>query len=327
MRKALIALMALALAGCGREEEAQPEPQPRFYVLGNLSGQVLTYLPDEDTVLDRVDVGQAPNSAVYDGEYLYVVNSLSSTISVLEPGLPPAPVKDVVLQEGDNPWDADTLGGALFVSASASGLLYEINNLEPFDVLRVGKWPEGVASFGGKIWVACSGFDNSEYDYDTAALYVYDPSSKTLDSLVFGEGVNLQDVIGYGDYVYALGTGDYAARWGVLYKVDPEALRVVDSLSFPNHSPGILELKGDTLVITGWDGTVFFVEPASFSILDSLQLDEGIMGAIPYPGGIAFTRFSSASENWLLFVEGGELVDSAALGLGVGAGEGVYLEE
>ncbi len=327
MRKALaIVLTGAALVGCGKEEGEEPQPQPRFYVLGNLTAQVLTYLPQADSLLDPVSVGQAPNSIVFDGEYLYVVNSQSSTVSVLEPGLPPAPVKDIVLGEGENPWDADTLGGMLYVSASASGLLYAINNLEPFDAIRVGKWPEGVASYGGKVWVACSGFDINDYSYDTASLYAYDPAQGSLDSLVFGEGANLQDVVGHGGFVYTLATDNYADRSGVLYKVDPQRMEVVDSIAFPGEYPGGLELSGDTLWVFGWSGHVEAVDLLSFSSVAQLELGEGIMGAVAYPGGVAFTRFSSTEENWLVFVEGAQVVDSVSLGLGVGAGEGIYLE-
>jgi hypothetical protein len=319
MKRILYLGAALSVLSCGKEE---PGPSAySIYIVEDMAEAIATYLPNEDSLADPVPAGATPNALFADGRYLYLVNSGfsgSPSVMVYEPSVPPALVATIPMPPGSNPYAGAALDGRLYVSGFASDKLYILDDKAIVDSVKVGKAPEGVLAFGGKIYVVCSGYDLGSYTFGPGALYRYDPSSGELDSLLLGINPQFCAVDSEGR-LHVLLTGDYATTWGKVILVDPGSMRTLDSVSFSGHSPGAIAILGDWGYVIGWDGTLLSYGIPSMTLMDSLIMGQGMMGLAAEPNGLWLTRWSNTDENWLFLVQGLSVADSIALGRGVGA--------
>jgi len=149
----------------------------------------------------------------------------------------------------------------------------------------VGRAPEGVLCFNDKVFVVCTGYDFNTYTPGPGALYRYDPVTGALDSAALG--VNPQwAVLDDQAMIHIVLTGDYASPGGAVVKLDPDLMRVVDSVAVPGHSPGAITLGGDFGYVIAWDGTLISYGLDNMTILDSLVLGSGISGLTWETNGI-----------------------------------------
>jgi len=324
MKRLLCTGAALLALSCHRDE---PEGLSAYsiYIVEDMAEAISVYLPLSDSLVDPVPAGATPNFLFSGGSYLYLVNSgFSGSPSVMayEPTVPPGLVATIPMPPGSNPYAGAFLDGRLYVSGFASDMLYIIENNTLADSVPVGKAPEGVLAFGGRIYIVCTGYDLATYTFGPGSLYRYDPGSGQLDSVSLGLNPQWCAADDQGR-LHILVTGDYpdygGTQWGKVVLVDPGSMNPVDSVSFPGHSPGALAILGDWGYAVGWDGTLLAYGIPSMTLMDSLVMGQGIMGLAAEPHGLWLTRWSNTDENWLFLVQGLSVSDSVALGQGVGA--------
>ena len=296
-----------------------------IYIVEDMAEAIAVYLPLLDSLVDPVPAGATPNLLFSGGGRLYLVNSGfsgSPSLMVYEPTVPPSLVSAIPMPPGSNPYAGAFLDGRVYVSGFASDKLYVIEGTAIVDSIPVGKAPEGVMAFGGKIYIVCSGYDLATYTFGPGSLYRYDPGSGQLDSVSLGLNPQFCAADNRG-LIHILVTGDYpdygGTAWGKVVLVDPGSLALVDSVSFPGHSPGAIAILGDWGYAVGWDGVLLTYGIPSMTLMDSLALGQGIMGLAAEPEGLWLTRWSNTEENWLYLVQGLSVSDSVALGQGVGA--------
>ncbi len=323
--KRLLSTSAVLLAlSCHKQEPAEPSAYS-IYIVEDMAEAIAVYLPLSDSLLDPVPAGATPNFLFADKEYLYLVNSGfsgSPSVMVYEPTAPPSLVSVIPMPPGSNPYAGAFLDGRLYISGFGSDKLYIIEQNTIVDSVSVGKAPEGVIAFGGRIYIVCTGYDLATYTFGQGSLYRYDPGSGQLDSVPLGINPQFCAVDGH-DRLHVLVTGDYpdwgGSVWGKVVVVDPGNLAILDSVPFPGHSPGAIAILGDWGYAVGWDGVLLAYGIPSMTLMDSLPMGQGITGLAAEPNGLWLTRWSNAEENWLFFVQGFSISDSIALGQRVGA--------
>ncbi len=323
MRRIKYMSAVLLALSCHREPEAQP--QYSVYIVEDMAEAIAVYLPNEDSLVDPVPAGATPNILFSDGTYLYLVNSgFSGTPSVMiyRPTVPPELVATIPMPPGSNPYGGAMLDGKIYISGFASDMLYILENNSLVDSVKVGKAPEGVLAFGGRIYVVCTGYDLGSYTYGPGALYEYDPATGAVDSVALDVNPQFCAVDGQGR-LHVLITGDYpdygGTVWGKVVVIDPGNLNPIDSVLFTGHSPGAITILGDWGYVIGYDGTLLAYGIPSMTLLDSLPMGPGMMGLAGEPNGLWLTRWSNADENWLYLVQGLSVSESVELGQGVGA--------
>ncbi|MGB9590220.1 MAG: YncE family protein [candidate division WOR-3 bacterium] len=315
-------VVCLALA-CHHESEGISAYS--IYILEDMAEAIAVYLPLSDSLVGPVPAGATPNLLFSGGGRLYLINSGfsgSPSVMVYEPTVPPSLVSSIPMPPGSNPYAGTFLDGRLYVSGFASDMLYILDGNAIVDSIRVGKAPEGVLAFGGRIYVVCSGYDLATYSFGPGSLYRYDPGSGQMDSVPLGTNPQFCATDNLGR-LHVLVTGDYpdygGSSWGSVVVVDPWNLAAVDSVILTGHSPGAIAILGDWGYAVGWDGVLLTYGIPSMTLMDSLVLGQGIMGLAAEPNGLWLTRWSNTEENWLYLVQGLSVSDSVPLGMGVGA--------
>jgi YVTN family beta-propeller protein len=198
-------------------------------IIANSLAETLSVLDNNGVIHNNVQVtGAAPNSILYEAPYVYVVNSQSNSVLVLnEKDL--SVVSEISLGTNKNPMYAAVAGGHLLVVSGFISHTLDILDTSqkkvtssidlsaitlPCDVAGIaGKsYPQGVAVTGGRIFVALSNLTDY-YGGLTAAgsgvVAVFDAATlKSLGTVVL-EGADPVDVRAVGGKVVVACAGHY----------------------------------------------------------------------------------------------------------------------
>ena len=332
-----VMLGIVLFTACSKEEDNQnlPEATEVVVVLNNLSETYSYYLPEShDTVIDVDTTGSVPNDILIDGNYAYIVNSgFGGSPSVMKIDLlRDSLVAFAIFPDGSNPWTIIKSNDNLFVSCSGNDKVYKLDiyRLRITDSIKVGKAPEGMAEKDGKIYVACTGYNFTDYSYGDGYVYVIEegPSGLRVSDSVYS-GTNTQDVAIVGDTLYALATGNYSDIQGKIYifKVD-DTLSFADTIHVGN-SPGFLYYYNNALYLTDWFAGVCRVSLENGDVIWS-QTGTGTSRLIIDTNGTGFiTRFSANAANYLLIFdpERVQVYDSVFMGNSKGIqGLGIWMK-
>lgn len=193
--------------------------------------------------LNLAALGAFPNDIVVRGGRAYVVCSGADAISVVDLATNSV-VGTIPCGPGSNPWSL------VFTSDSRAW----VSRLNTNDVLAldmpagtvaatipVGRSPEGLCVAGGRVFVANSGFNFSNFSYDPGTISVIDPATNSVIATL-PVGLNPQSVAtAPNGEVHALCSGDYFSAFGRAFVLDAAAPAVVDSVEL-GASPGVLAI-------------------------------------------------------------------------------------
>ena len=236
---------------------------PRTLFSLNGSAETLSRLDLEGGTIEQniLQTGQIPNQIIAHDEMLYVVNSGSDNIQVIDPQQDKV-VKTIALESGSNPW---------FMAFTAAKKAYVTNllansvsvvDLESGTILKnipVGTGPEGILVTGDRALVANTGFSGG---YGPASISVIDIQAdsviKTLDVPKNAQDM-ARDPLGR---IHVICTGDYVNSFGQVVVIDlftgPQwnEPAVVDTILL-GGSPGDVEITSDgSAYAVAWgDGT------------------------------------------------------------------------
>lgn len=341
MKRVLVALVALpmllGLFGCIHEinDGGLPPIHRRVLIVYGLSETADLYDVDRDTLLpDRFVTGNTPNFLLEADGRFYLVNSgfsAAPSLQVIEPQ-GPSVMEEAPLPNGSNPMQVAELNGDFYVTSFTHNLVYRLNeHLQVTDSVAVGRAPDGILAYNGKLYVVATFYDLAAYQSDTGKLYVLTPDLQVEDSLVLS--LNPSKIAEDEGYLYVLG-GDWSLGGGYLLKIDPTDLSVVNSYTITAGVPGALDVENHRAYIVGWSiPQVLVVDLNTMTLVDSLSLslDEGngVMGVDATDEAVYVTLFSNSAEvndYLVVLTHQGHELERIVLGQGKGAQIVYYYE-
>ena len=194
------------------------------------------------------DVYSYPNQIMIRDTLAYVVVSATAEIQIIDVRTDET-VGWISLPAGSNPYWLDFLDDRFFyVSLLVEDSLAKIDALTG-QVVRttyVGLSPEGVLAFDDKIFVAITAFDFQTYDWGQGKVALYDAQTDTVVAGIL-VGTNPQ----FMDFdrmgrIHVVCTGNYGDIPGTVYIVDPDSYTIVDSIPIGGQ-PGQISIGPDDI--------------------------------------------------------------------------------
>ncbi|HHI03659.1 MAG: YncE family protein [candidate division Zixibacteria bacterium] len=267
MRKFLfISLFVLALMACSFAANY-------LYVVNGTAETMSRVNIETGAVENHVTaLGVVPNQIVYHDDRLYVVNSLSASLMVINPANNSV-INEFPLPVNSNPYNIALSGNFAYVTGFASASVYKvnINNGSIADTYTVGLSPEGLIAYDGRLYIANTAFDPDDYSYGQGSVSIIDLSNgSTIDQVNIGKNPQFL-AAGPGDFINIVCSGDYSTHTGMVYFLNPQNNTLIDSLS-TGGNPGMLAISSDGIgyiAAGGWvgDGHVYSYNAVSRTIL------------------------------------------------------------
>jgi YVTN family beta-propeller protein len=179
-----------------------------------------------------VTLGAVPNQVVYYQERLYVVNSGSASLQIINPSNN-AVIREIPLPIGSNPWNADISGNYAYITGFTTASVYKVNLADGSVVhtYPVDRAPEGILVHDNKIYVTITNFNPNDYSYGQGKVYVIDSANNNIVARI-DVGKNPQTmVIGPDGLLNVVCTGDYVSITGKIYFIDTASNTAIDSIS------------------------------------------------------------------------------------------------
>ncbi len=265
---------------------------------GNLS---LMNLSTMNVTNAAAGLGNNPNDIAKSGNFIYVVNTVSNDMNVVEI------MDDLSLVSHD----AVDLGIEVntspeFVAVDDDGLLYitnfNTNNVSVYDPhageivaeIPVGITPMDIEIFDGKAFVCNSAFNFDDFSYGQGTVSVIDLASRT--STEFNTSTNPQYIdVDDNGMLHVVCTGNYGDVEGTILKVNPNSLEIVSTIPIGGKPAQIAFGAGDIAYVCAFGewgednpGLVF-----RYNILDGTVLND-VSNPIEVGNGAA--RIVAASD-------------------------------
>jgi YVTN family beta-propeller protein len=207
--------------------------QDYIYVLNGLAETISVINIETGEVENHVvTVGAIPNQVVYHEGLLYVVNSGSASLQVIDP-VNFNTVANVPLEINSYPWNVAFVNGYAFVTGFATASVYKIDlvSMLVVDTFGVGQAPEGIIACDGKLFVANTGFNPDDYTFGQGTVTILDPQSgSNLANVDVGKNPQAL-VVSPGEMINIVCTGNYSSIRGMIYFLEAEGYSVIDSLA------------------------------------------------------------------------------------------------
>jgi len=172
-----------------------------------------------------VKTGQLPNQILTHHNLVYVVNSGTDDIQVVDPQQNHQIIRTIALAEGNNPYSM-AFGGenkAYVTNWIANSV--SVIDLEAGTVLKeipVGKAPQGILVLGNQLLVANTGYAGWGEPYEQAAISIIDLSAEVVTHTL-EVPTNAQDLAVDADgRIHVVCTGNYADIPGKIAIIDLE---------------------------------------------------------------------------------------------------------
>jgi len=247
---------------------------------------------------DAVVLGNIPNDLALWQDTLYVVNSGSNNLQLIDPDAK-STIATIELGPDNNPYDLEiTPTGTAYVSNFVSNVVFEVDlaSRAIVDTIAVGQSPEGLLLVGDELYVCNTAFDPVTFAYGQGTVFVIDTrTAAVIDTIEVG--TNPQDLaLGADSLVHVVATGDFATVPGAVYVIDPRDHAVVDTIAIGGQ-PGAITVSPDGtgyLAAGGWAdrGFVLSYDTRSHQVL------HGVSDPIVAPKGVL--DVAAASDGTLL---------------------------
>ena len=234
-----------------------------------------------------VTLGSVPNQAFCHDELLYVVNSFSPSLMIIDPSSNII-VHEIFLPLNSNPWNVAVNGNRAYITGLAASSVYVVDLTQHsiISTLQVGLSPEGVLATDDYLYVTNTSFNPIDFSYGQGTVSIIDIQSG-------GElarpnvGVNPQYLAAGPDgAINVICTGDYVSSTGMVYFINPQNLTVFDSLAI-GGAPGEVEINNTGIAFVaagGWSdhGFIYSYNALTRSVIHSagnpILTDTGVMG-------------------------------------------------
>ena len=224
-----------------------------------------------------------PQDMAIEGDKAYIVESgnwgpgHTGTEGLVQVDLFTKQTHKFLIDNLDNPWSVDLDGQTAYVTGNLSNnlVIYDLGtSTAQFIDLPTQCIPVGVKYASGKIYVACSGYDLDTYTYaDPGLVAVVDPAKSTVTTIPTSQ-INPGHLAlsNAGDALYVVCTGDYAARTGVIDKIDLATGQVVANIPI-GSSPGLIAIaaNGKAFIADNMSGSLLTFDTATNAIGDPVE--------------------------------------------------------
>jgi DNA-binding beta-propeller fold protein YncE len=205
---------------------------PQAFVVNNLAETLSLIDLDNGEVQNHITLlGNTPNQISYSGGFLYVLNSISGDLQKIDPQTHSV-VSDMLLPVGSNPYNMAFDDHYAYISCLVSGqvLRIDLDTGQPDSEITIGGYPEGVLSFGNRLYVAQTAFNPSDFSYGQGQIAVIDPGSFTLEREVNVGKDPQSTVVAPNGKLHVVCTGNYADIAGAIYIYNPISETIEDSI-------------------------------------------------------------------------------------------------
>ncbi len=302
MKKFFVLMISLffvlgLFTGCDEDSPTKSEAPPTataLFVLNSSATSISVVDLETGTVYnDAATVGTWPNQIVYIGGKLYCVNSGSNNIMVFNPDT--WAIETISLGPNNNPmnmafYDENTA----YVACSVSNKVLKIDLAAKAvtKTIDAGVGATGIAIADGKVYVANTAFNGSNYTYGQGTVTVVDAATgnfiKTLNVATNPQAVGVTS----DGMINVVCTGDYFSQFGKIAIINPATNTVVDSIEVGN-SPGSISIShSDDMAYLGIWGAGILSYNTSTKVIengsDDLLLGKGGSGVVTDTEGNIF---------------------------------------
>lgn len=226
------------------------------FVVNGIGETVSRINLEENTVEnDIVTVGLVPNWIGINNENVYVINSASDDIYIIDM-LTSNVLDSIELPDYSNPYAMEFLNDSVaYVTALCANSVYCINlkTCQVLYTIPVGLSPEGICITGTHLFVCVTAFNPDTWTWGDGMVYIIDTYTNSVEDS-FPVGTNPQDLAVDGEYeVYVVCTGNYSTSSGMIYRVNSKTHEVLDSLAV-GGSPVSISISPDQKVWVGAGG-------------------------------------------------------------------------
>ena len=262
--------------------------QAYVYVLNGLA-ETLSVINIETGEIENhvVTLGAVPNQVVYYDGLLYVVNSGSASLQVIDP-FSYSTLANIPLELNSNPWNVAFIGDYAYVTGFATASVYKVD-LESGSVentFSVGQAPAGIVAYNDRLYVANTGFNPDDYTYGQGTITILNPQNGDHFADV-DVGKNPQTLaVGPGQMINVVCTGNYFSIRGIIYFLEAASHSVIDSLPIGGDPYWPVMNSSGVCFVTagGWsdDGFVFCYDAVSRTVIrdedNPIRVGTGAMG-------------------------------------------------
>jgi YVTN family beta-propeller protein len=240
-----------------------------MYVLNGSAETVSKMVIETGEVQQNVALtGQVPNRLVVHQDMIYVLDSGTSDIKMINP-MTDEVVRTIALKPGANPYDMAFVGqGKLYVSNWIANTI-SIVDVESGTItgeIATGKGPEGVLLVNNDAFVANTGYAGWGVPYEQGAVSVIDILADTVKHSVEVPTNPQKIVLASDGRLHVLCTGDYAENLGKVAVIDlytgplydtPAVVNIIDIGGAPGDL--VITPSGKAYCIAWGDGAHGFL--------------------------------------------------------------------
>lgn len=279
---------------------------------------------------DVIGVGNVPNDILRWGNMLFVINSLSNDMNVINlsysneliPAMDPI---DLGVGIGRNPQYGAVSGGFLYISNALPNNVTVINlaSMTPAVDIHVGKAPAEVRVVGNNIYVCNSGYSFDDGTYGMGSVSVIE-NNMVVNTIEIGAGKNPQFMdVDRSGRLHVVCTGNYDDVQGEINIIDPVTDLIVNYI-YIGGQPGDIAINSLDIAYVaagGWlddPGKVFRYNALTGQIMNGvatpIEVGTGAMRIVAAADNSIYV--SCMIENTVDKIVDGVLVDSYIVGDG-----------
>jgi len=271
-----------------------------------------------------VTLGAVPNQVLSYNNLLYVVNSSSPSLMVIDP-VSNTVTAEIAMPTNSNPWNVSVYNNQAFVTGFVSNSVYVVDLSQNVitDTWEVGQTPEGILATEDRLYVANVNYNPDDYSYGQGSISILDIDDGSLLGEV-NAGTNPQNIImGTDGLLNIICTGNYWSVMGMVYFIDTISMQVIDSLEL-GGTPLVAAISNSGIVYVaggGWssDGYVYAYDAVNHTVIwdanDPVLVDKGAAAAAVDNYGTIYVACSS--ENTVNTISAdGEITGSYNVGSG-----------
>jgi len=274
-----------------------------IYLIEGLSETLSVILPDTLDYIGKVALlGKAPNDVKVYGNQIFVVNSLSNSITIYDEDT--ASLLDTInLPTLTNPWMMELYSKKQYILVTSflqSKLLvidfFSRNVLKQISTMQS---PEGFTVFGDRVYIADTGYKNGNFGDAYITVVSLDSLTKIRDIYLPCKNPQFVFASSYTNKVYAICTGNYEDVAGKIVVISPNTLSVLNVVDVGGYIGGYVYLEDKHLLgLIGVGKNVLFWSLDTENIFSSYKVvddDKIFLSGIAYDN--LYKRLFIASFN------------------------------
>jgi YVTN family beta-propeller protein len=318
MKKTLIVLFILVISQISFG-------QRWAYVLNGNSETLSKVNLETGAVVNHIiNTGPVPNQVAYYNHLLYVVNSGSASLQIINPTTNQS-IDEIPLPINSNPLNINFGGDYAYVSGFLTASVYKIDLVSRTvaDTFAVGQSPAALVVADGILYVTNTAFNPVNFSYGQGSVSVMSlANGQELARINVGK--NPQGIIeGPDGLINVICTGNYSTVSGSIHFINPIGFTVIDTINIGGEPfwPVLDQIGRCYVSAGGWagNGTVFYYDANSRQVIrgtgNPINIAVGAMGLAIDSAGILYCTAQQANV-LSKFNNQGETMANFAVGSG-----------